>query len=127
MAIQGDIHNRQERPTSSFIEGALSSSIDQGPTMVHAIGRPAVAQVQSLLRGFLSKLLTAQVWLADMRLLGSPYRSAECWDGRGNAERMSMLQKGHESRERVLSSTVTCFLEGTSSSTGHEIEVPSVP
>ncbi len=36
--------------------------------MMHAIGRTAVAQVQSLLRGFLSKLLTAQVWLADMRL-----------------------------------------------------------
>ena len=40
--------------------------------MVHAIGRPAVAQVQSLLRGFLSQLLTARVWLADMQLLGGP-------------------------------------------------------
>jgi hypothetical protein len=47
-----DIHSRQDRPTSSFIEGALSSSIAQGAYHAAVIGRTALAQVQSLFRGF---------------------------------------------------------------------------
>ena len=44
-------------------------------------------------------------------LLGSPYRSAACCDGRGNAERMSMLQQGH-AREKVLFEYYYMFLRG---------------
>src|SRR5437660_796138 len=63
-----DRHSGQDRPTSSLIEGTLSyPQSTRGPTMVQAIGRTALMQLQSLLQGFLqdgafpfSSVLTVQ-------------------------------------------------------------------
>src|SRR6267143_3651103 len=40
--LDKDIHSGHGRPTWSLIEETLSSSIDRGPTMWHAIGRTAL-------------------------------------------------------------------------------------
>lgn len=51
--LDKDLHSGQGKPTSSLIEGTLSSSIDRGPPLLPSIGRTALAPVQSRLRGFL--------------------------------------------------------------------------